>query len=143
MKRQTLRFVGHYVEMVLAMFAGMGLLALLWMVIWPGLDDHAVLGTLVMAADMTIGMATWMAFRGHGRRMIVEMSAAMVAPFVVLLAPLAMGAITEDTLMTAGHILMFLTMLGAMLVRRRDYVHHHGSWPGRRSGLASEAEGYA
>jgi len=120
------RFIGHYVEMVLAMFVGMGVLALPWMLIWPGLDEHPVADTLVMAANMTIGMAGWMALRGHGRRMIVEMSAAMVAPFLVLLVPFAAGGITADTLMMAGHTLMFFTMLAAMLVRRQDYMHHHG-----------------
>jgi flagellar biosynthetic protein FliP len=126
------RFVGHYLEMVLSMLAGMGLLAIPWMVLWPGLSDHPVIDTLVMTANMTIGMAAWMAFRGHGRRMIVEMSAAMVAPFLLLLIPLVAGAITTDTLMMGGHTLMFLTMLGAMLVRRGDYTHHHGTWPWNR-----------
>lgn len=129
------RFVVHYIEMVLAMLAGMGLLALPWMLIWPSLSDHVVVDTLVMAANMTIGMAAWMAVRGHARRMIVEMSAAMTAPFLVLLMPLAMGAITADTLMMAGHTLMFLTMLAAMLVRRDDYTHHHATplWRRRNS----------
>jgi flagellar biosynthetic protein FliP len=120
------RFIGHYVEMVVAMFVGMGVLALPWMLLWPGLDEDPVANTLVMAANMTIGMAAWMALRGHGRQMIVEMSAAMVAPFLVLLVPYAAGAITADTLMMAGHMLMFLTMLGAMVLRREDYVNHHG-----------------
>ncbi|MGH3456970.1 DJ-1/PfpI family protein [Aeromicrobium sp.] len=123
------RFVGHYLEMVLAMFAGMGLLMLPWMVIWPGVGNHEVLGTLVMGVNMTIGMATWMAIRGHDRRMIVEMSAAMVAPFVLLLLPLAAGVISDGTLMMAGHIVMFLTMLAAMLLRRHDYTHHQATWP--------------
>ena len=131
MTRQIIRFAGHYVEMVLAMLVGMGLLALPWMLIWPGLRDHPVLDTLVMAANMTMGMAAWMALRRHSRRMIVEMSVAMVAPFVVLLAPLATGFITVDTLTTAGHVLMFLTMLAAMLVRRQDYTHHRGADPVR------------
>ncbi|CAM4051002.1 hypothetical protein NONI108955_06185 [Nocardia ninae] len=123
MQRQIFTFVGHYLEMVLAMFIGMGLLALLWMLIWPGLHDRPVASTLVMAADMTIGMAGWMAIRGHSRRMILEMSVAMIAPFAVLLVPLATGAITADTLMTVGHVLMFGTMLAAMLLRRSDYTH--------------------
>jgi flagellar biosynthetic protein FliP len=93
-----------------------------------------------MAANMTIGMAGWMVFRGHGRRMTVEMSAAMVAPFLLLLVPLAAGAITADTLMMGGHSLMFLTMLGAMLLRRDDYTHHHGTWPWRRGGHAEAEE---
>jgi flagellar biosynthetic protein FliP len=127
MQRSTKRFIGHYVEMVLAMLAGMGILGGIWMVVWPGIHDHDVIHTLVMAANMTIGMAGWMAFRGHPRRMIVEMSAAMVAPFLVLLVPLATGSISADTLMIGGHVLMLVTMLIAMLYRRQDYAHgrHH------------------
>jgi hypothetical protein len=120
------RFIGHYVEMVVAMFVGMGVLALPWMLIWPDLDENPVADTLVMAANMTIGMAAWMGVRGHDRRMIVEMSAAMVAPFLVLLVPYATGAVTADTLMMGGHTLMFVTMLAAMLLRREDYMHRHG-----------------
>ena len=123
------RFAGHYVEMVVAMFVGMGIFALPWMLLWPGLSDHPVPDTLVMVVNMTLGMAAWMAIRRHGSRLIVEMSAAMIAPFVVLLAPLAAGAITVDTLSMAGHVLMFVTMLGAMLVRRHEYLHRHGATP--------------
>ena len=131
MKAQIFRFVGHYVEMVLAMFVGMGLLALPWMLIWPGMRDYPVLDTLVMAANMTIGMAAWMAIRGHDRRMIGEMSVAMIAPSLVLLAPHVTGAITADTLMSAGHVLMFITMLAAMLLRRQVYTLRHGTAPMR------------
>ena len=106
------RFVAHYVEMVLAMLAGMGILGGLWMMIWPGIHDHPVLHTLEMAADMTIGMAVWMALRGPPRRMIVEMSVAMIAPVLL--------------------VLMLFTMLAAMLLRREDYMHHHGTFPWRR-----------
>lgn len=120
------RLTRHYVEMVLAMLAGMGILGGLWMLVWPGIHDRPVIHTLEMAANMTIGMAVWMAVRGHPRRMIVEMSVAMVAPFLVLLVPLATGGITADTLMAAGHVLMLFTMLAAMLLRRQDYMHHHG-----------------
>ena len=136
------RFIGHYVEMVVAMFVGMGVLALPWMLIWPDLDENPVTDTLVMATNMTIGMAAWMAVRGHGRRLIVEMSAAMVAPFLVLLVPYATGAVTADTLMMGGHTLMFLTMLAAMLLRREDYVNHHGRplWARRRSAEADPAD---
>lgn len=130
MQRSTKRFIGHYVEMVLAMFAGMGILGGIWMVVWPGIHDHDVIHTLVMAANMTIGMAGWMAFRGHPRQLILEMSAAMVAPFVVLLVPLATGTISADTLMIGGHVLMLVTMLIAMLYRRQDYAHgHHQAAP--------------
>ncbi len=133
MRRPLIRFLGHYAEMVLAMVVGMGLLAVPWMLIWPGLHDHPVPDTLVMVATMTIGMAAWMALGGHSRSMILEMSAAMVAPFVVLLAALRAGAITADTLMSVGHVLMCLTMLVTMLLRREHYTHHHGTPPIRNS----------
>ena len=119
------RFIGHYVEMVVAMFVGMGVLALPWMLIWPDLDQNPVADTSVMAANMSIGMAAWMAVRGHGRRMIVEMSAAMVAPFVVLLVPYQLGALSGDGLMMWGHALMFVTMLAAMLWRLDEYRRGH------------------
>ena len=43
--------------------------------------------------------------------------------------------------MMGGHALMFLTMLGAMLLRRHDYTHHHGTWPWRRRVVAHVAGG--
>ena len=131
MKRPLIRFVGHYVEMVVAMVVGMGLLAPPVRFFLPGLRDHPVPDTLVMVATMTTGMAAWMAIRRHSRQSIAEMSAAMVAPFLVLLAPLAIGAITPDTLMTAGHVLMLLTMLATMLLRREHYTHDHRTAPMR------------
>ena len=118
--RRVLRFAGHYVEMVAAMFVGMALLMPLTPAAWAATPAvHA----LVMAADMTIGMAVWMAVRRHPRRQIVEMSAAMCAPFVLLLVPYWFGIVSGDTVMLAGHVLMFLTMLGAMLLRRDEYAH--------------------
>ena len=118
--RRVLRFAGHYVEMVVAMVVGMVLLMPLTPAAWAALPAvHA----LVMAADMTIGMAVWMVVRRHTARQITEMSVAMCAPFVVLLVPYGLGAITGDTLMMGGHVLMFLTMLGAMLLRRDEYAH--------------------
>lgn len=119
-RRRVLRFAGHYLEMVVAMFVGMALLMPLTPAAWAALPAvHA----LVMAADMTIGMAVWMAVRRHRARLIVEMSAAMCAPFVLLLVPYGLGAVSGETVMIAGHVLMFLTMLGAMLLRRDEYSH--------------------
>jgi len=59
-RRRVLRFAGHYLEMVVAMFVGMALLMPLTPAAWAALPAvHA----LVMAADMTIGMAVWMRIR--------------------------------------------------------------------------------
>ena len=121
--RKNLRFALHFVEMVLAMLVGMVVLGPVWSFAWPGLSELAGLSALVMAADMTIGMALWMRIRRHSGRQIVEMSAAMVLPFLALLVPYAMGAIDGDVLMMGGHLLMLPAMLGAMLWRHREYRH--------------------
>jgi hypothetical protein len=117
--RRVLRFVGHYVEMVIAMFVGMMLLMPLTPAAWAAMP---AVHTLVMAADMTIGMAVWMAVRRHSARLIVEMSVAMCAPFVLLLVPYGFGLVSGATVMIGGHVLMFVTMLGAMLLRRDEYA---------------------
>jgi flagellar biosynthetic protein FliP len=121
--RSALRFAGHFVEMIVAMFAGMLALGPLWLLAWPGLTDRPAAGALVMATNMTAGMALWMAIRRHSWPRIAEMSAAMYLPFVLLLVPYWLGAISGGALMAAGHVLMFPLMLAAMLWRRGDYWH--------------------
>lgn len=125
MKRWT-RFVLHAVEMVLAMIAGMMLLAPLWAVLWPGLSDRPDADAMVMAVDMAAGMAFWMWLRGHGARLVAEMSAAMVAPFAVFLVPYWLGLISGEGLMAFGHVGMVLAMIGAMVLRFDAYSHAHG-----------------
>lgn len=119
---RTRRFWWHYAEMLLAMAVGMMLLAPLWQ---PLDIERADLQVLTMAADMTIGMAAWMRVRRHGWQPIAEMSAAMVAPFVLLLPPLWAGVLSEEGLVVLGHVLMLLAMLAAMLLRPDEYTGHH------------------
>lgn len=123
---QTRRFVLHYVEMVLAMMAGMGLLAPLWDWLVPGLDDRPALDVMLMAADMVIGMAVWMRIRAHDWRMIAEMSTVMVAPFALLLLPFSAAWLSAGMVSALGHTLMFVAMLGLMLARRRHYSQPQG-----------------
>ncbi|HEX2174491.1 MAG TPA: hypothetical protein VHG70_01155 [Nocardioidaceae bacterium] len=128
--RAVRRFGLHYLEMVVAMAVGMVALAPLWS--WAGdalgwtavLERHDV-GSMVMATNMTVAMGAWMKFRGHTWRPIVEMGAAMFLPFAVLLVPLWMGLIGHGFLMTAGHLLMLVGMVVAMLLRPDEYIHHH------------------
>jgi hypothetical protein len=115
---RTLRFAGHYLEMVVAMFVGMFALAPLWSMALPGLHDHPDAAALVMATNMSIGMAAWMRIRKHSWLHIGEMCAWMSAPFVLLLIPYWTNLISGGTLMTAGHILMFPAMLVPMLRHR-------------------------
>jgi putative intracellular protease/amidase len=121
--RMAGRFVWHYLEMVIAMSLGMLLLGMVWGAVLPG-DVRFDVDTLLMAADMTIGMAVWMLIRRHGGAAIAEMSLAMFAPFVVLLVPYWFGVLPGHLVMSIGHTLMFVLMALAMLRRREEYVHH-------------------
>jgi hypothetical protein len=76
MSSSTKHFIRHYVEMVVAMFAGMAVLGMPfgWLLgaadsSWQELTDTApALMFLAMATTMTVPMIGWMAYRGHGRR---------------------------------------------------------------------------
>jgi hypothetical protein len=61
--------VRHGAEMLVAMLAGMALLGPLWT------PERVELAALWMAVSMSVPMALWMSYRGHGR--IVEMCAAI------------------------------------------------------------------
>jgi putative intracellular protease/amidase len=120
--RSVGRFVWHYAEMAIAMMLGMLLLGLVWSAVLP--DTRFDVDTLIMAADMTIGMAVWMRIRRHSWPRINEMSLAMVVPFLVLLVPYWFGVFPEHLVMSVGHILMFVAMALVMLWRREEYTHH-------------------
>lgn len=118
-------FVTHLIEMVVAMVAGMMLLAPVWSALWPNLDENPAADAMVMAVNMAIGMGLWMWVRGHGWQMVAEMSVAMVAPFALLLIPHGLGVLSDDGLMTFGHVGMVIAMLGAMVLRLGAYTHTH------------------
>jgi hypothetical protein len=129
-----LPFIRHYLEMVLAMAAGMVALHPLWTLALqaagaPHLLDHAEPMALVMATDMAIGMGAWMAWRRHGWRDIAEMTVAMYLPFVVFFPAILAGAMTSGALMAAGHALMLTAMLAVMLRRRDHYGHRRPARP--------------
>ena len=117
----ALRFARHALEMVIAMLVGMMVLGPVWSFAWPELDQNITSSVLVMATNMSIGMAVWMRIRGHGAIPIAEMCAAMYLPFLVLLPFNWAGVLSDMALMTAGHVLMVPAMLVAMLRRRTEY----------------------
>ncbi len=124
------RFLRHYLEMVLAMFVGMAVLGPLESLVFDAMDwsetlDRTDVGSLAMATNMTVGMAAWMRVRGHRWAPIAEMGAAMFLPFVVLLVPWWMGAISAGTVMLWGHVLMMVAMLLAMVLRLDEYTSAH------------------
>lgn len=117
-------FVRHYLEMVVSMVIGMAVLQPLWVVAFDasglqGALDHATVMAVVMATDMSLGMGAWMRYRGHSWRSIAEMSAAMYLPFAVFLPPVWAGVMSGGAMLTAGHLLMFPTMLALMLSHAR------------------------
>jgi hypothetical protein len=121
--RRTWHLVRHYLEMVVAMVAGMVVLGPLEALVWPGLADRADVHAMVMATNMAVGMAAWMRFRRHSWPAIAEMSAAMYVPFAVLLVPYWAGAVSGSFLFTAGHVLMLPAMALAMWWRLDEYSH--------------------
>ena len=88
MSPSTRHLARHYAEMVAAMFLGMAVLGIPagWALeaagtSWTAVNDDApALMLLAMAAMMTAPMVGWMAYRGHGRRANLDMSAAMFVP---------------------------------------------------------------
>jgi hypothetical protein len=118
-RTRTWPFVRHLIEMVAAMIVGMLVLGPFWT---PSRID---LAAGWMATTMSVAMAVWMWHRGHGRAAIGEMTAAMYAPFLVLLVPWWAGLIPGDVVMLGGHILMLPAMVLAMLRRIGEYTGDH------------------
>ena len=121
------RFVGHYLEIVVAAVAGMVVLGpaesmLLNPIGWAEVVARFEAATLVMATNMTVAAAAWMRFRRHGWAAIAEMAVAMYAPFLVLFPPLWLGVLSASGLMALGHVLMLFTIAAAMLRRRDQYT---------------------
>jgi hypothetical protein len=139
---QNRRFIRHYVEMVIAMLAGMIVLGI------PGEAALRALGysssglqaaapavaLLAMATIMTIPMVAWMRRMGHGRRPCNEMAASMYLPTFAVIAMMAAGVLDFAGAMGLEHLLMLPAMLAAMLARREEYScdhrhHRHGPAP--------------
>lgn len=120
------RLARHLGEMVVAMVAGMLLLDPLWRVAAALLDGADTLarpdvGALVMATDMSLGMAAWMWHRGHGRAATAQMVAAMYVPYLLLLPPWWAGLVGDHALMLGGHLLMLPAMV--LVALRHRHAH--------------------
>ncbi len=121
------RWVGHLVEMVLVMLIGMQVLfgeyaAVVGAAGYPdAMTQLPELSTAVMGLTMAIPMALWMDYRGHPRRGVIEMAAAMVVPAVVVLGAGAIGILGRADLMATYHPSMYVAMVGLMVYRRSEY----------------------
>ena len=131
MSAATRHFAHHYVEMLVAMFLGMAVLGLP-AVAALGLagmsaselrNDAPALLLLGMGVTMTAAMVAWMRYRGHGWPACADMTAAMFIPTFGVIALLPSGLVDEiGTLLTIEHVVMPVSMLGAMLLRRAEYT---------------------
>jgi len=130
--RSLRRFIRHYLEMLVAMVAGMALLGPLESLLlnpfgWAQLRGYPEISALIMATNMNVTMVAWMRLRGHGWAAAAEMAGAMYLSFVVLFPLLWLDLLPATGLMVAGHVLMLFAMAAAMLWRVDEYAgHHHG-----------------
>jgi len=130
---KTGSFIRHFLEMLLAMMAGMAIFHLLENLI-PASSSYAVafesdtnLYDLAMAVFMTVPMVAWMRVRGHGWRHSAEMAFGMNAPVAAIIVLRLLGADAYlPWLDKASHPAMFLGMLAAMLYRRDHYMGKAG-----------------
>lgn len=129
--RQTLRFLLHFGEMVLAMMVGMAVFGVVnSMILIPrgfvylSASLYPQAYALAMAVSMTVAMVAWMHIRKHPWRLSAEMAGAMLVPTVLLMAICFIGHLPSSVLLTGTHILMVPAMLAVMIYRWRDYAGH-------------------
>jgi hypothetical protein len=139
------RFVRHYLEMVVAMVVGMVALGpveslLLGPVGWADLRADPEVNALVMATNMTIGMAAWMRYRRHSWAATRQMAGAMYGSFVVFFPLLWLGMLSATGLMVLGHVVMPFAMAAAMLLRLDEYTGH-GVRTASSTGMSTSATG--
>lgn len=126
---QLVRFVGHFIEMAIAMEIGMMPLGFVLSAIGQAnLDTRSPQAfALAMTASMVLPMAGWMLIRKHGWARVAEMTAAMMVPDILLAAGSQLGLLPQTAALSAIDTLMWAGMLAAMLFRWSDYAqHHHG-----------------
>ena len=125
---QTWRFILHLLEMLIAMQVGMMIFHLLLGLlrifsISRPFESGTTLHAVTMTVFMTIPMAAWMIFRGHGWRHCIEMVVAMIAPTVVIGLLCQLGVDTYlPWLAGLSMPAMLLGMIAAMLYRRDHYT---------------------
>jgi hypothetical protein len=147
--RSAWRFARHYIEMLVAMFAGMIILgapiegALRGMgTSSSAIEDSApALMLLEMATIMTIPMVAWMRHHGHAWRPCNEMAASMFLPTFGAIILMWTGAIGFAMALALEHAVMLPAMLIAMLLRIDEYAgdHAHDEQHGAGTPAAAEA----
>jgi hypothetical protein len=130
LRGQVGRFVLHYFEMCIPMCIGcaVGDLVYFWTAGLFGYSEPftqlPVLSVVVVTFSMTAPMTAWMLYRGMPRRAIWEMTAAMPALAIVLLALGWLGVVPMGDLALLEHGLMMPVMLVPMVLRPGLYAGH-------------------
>jgi flagellar biosynthetic protein FliP len=128
--RSRRSFWWHFAEMVVVMLLSMaifgaavtGIFALLG---HGNLLHYTALRGFLMTIYMVVGMGLWMRYRRHGWASVLEMSAAMIVPYALLVGPFAAGLLAKGTFLGAMHVLMLPCMYLAMIHRREEYEQGH------------------
>lgn len=129
-------FLRHLGEMLLAMVGGMmvlgavdrGILAAAGTSATSVRDTAPEMVAVVMALNMSAGMAVWMRHRGHVWARIAEMAGAMFVPAVGAIALFWGGVIQSGAILGLEHVAMIPAMIAVMLIHRDEYsrpVHQH------------------
>lgn len=123
-------FIRHFLEMLLVMFAGMGVLtglaALGYVAAGTELSAQPEASrVLLMGVNMTIPMVAWMSFRGHPWPRNTEMAASMLIPSLVVAALVSAGGLGGMAGLGIQHAIMVPAMLGVMIWRYGHYSHPH------------------
>jgi hypothetical protein len=124
------RFARHYIEMVIAMFAGMfviglplaGVLVLAGSSLGELEESAPAVYLLGMGVSMTAGMVVWMRYRGHGWRPSWEMAGAMMVPTFAVIVLLGLEVTDFGGAMMIEHIAMFPAMLAVMIARWEEFA---------------------
>ena len=119
----------HFAEMLVVMFAGMGvfsgLAAVGFHLAGTSLTDQpGPVRVMLMGVNMAIPMALWMSFRGHPAARNLEMAGSMLAPSAAAALLVWWGALGAMGGMVVQHVVMVPAMLGVMLWRYDEYAHH-------------------
>jgi hypothetical protein len=128
--RSRSSFWRHFAEMVVVMLLSMAIFGAAVSAIFAllghgNLLHYTALRGFLMTVYMVVGMGLWMRHRRHGWASVIEMSAAMVVPYALLVGPFAAGLLEKGTFLGAMHVLMLPCMYLAMIRRREEYEQDH------------------
>jgi hypothetical protein len=122
-------FLRHLGEMLLAMVVGMMVLGALDRGILAAAGTSAAhvrdaapeVVAVVMALNMSAGMAVWMRHRGHAWARIAEMAGAMFVPALAAIVLFWGGVIESGAILALEHVAMIPAMVAVMLIHHGEY----------------------